>query len=272
MPPLSKAASAATSTVVDFLIRRSVSHLTGTNFGAEASKTLMNTLLSMPMHAFNSIAATALSTATHSQQPQQQHTTASKAMDTIQSLLKHSPHDPAHLQQAAQGLHQQQPLSNHNNNDAPHWALGILSVVVLYLEYLGMRHMKSELPRMQVQVAQGTTGTDPITTKCRQILHGRYRKSTYYTVPNPGIFQTIGPQDTDPVRVVYNLLVGLNTAFFAALGGRSTDSTAEILHWGGLWFYWEVLAQLVHLYGLSPVTIAYKHIYAQLVKELRSPQ
>lgn len=257
LPTISKATGTVTDAAVNFLIQRSVTHLTGASFGTGASKTLMNTLLSMPMHAFNSI------TATHPKQ--QQHA----AMDTIQSLLKHSPHDPAHLQQAAQGLHQQQQLLN---GDAPHWALGILSVVVLYLEYLGMRHMKSELPRMQVQVAQGATGTDPITTRCRQMLHTRYRKSKYYTLTNPGIFKTLSPQDIDPVRVVYNLLVGLNTAFFAALGGRSTDSTAEILHWGGLWFYWEVLAQLVHLYGLSPVTIAYKHIYPQLVKELRSPK
>jgi predicted membrane protein len=145
------------------------------------------------------------------------------------------------------------------SGNALQWALALSTIGTLLLEYIGMFSMADNLPRLRhLNMAQPN---DPsLTAQCQRFLHKRYDTQAYNSR------QLLSLHDSDPVRTVYNLLVGLNTVFFKLTGSQSSDSTAELIHWGAIWFYWEVLAHLVHLYGLSPVTIAYRQVYAGLLQ------
>jgi hypothetical protein len=130
--------------------------------------------------------------------------------------------------------------------------LGVAGVSTLFFEYVGMKAMVHETRRSGVLQAEGA-------------IQARYRKEPFYAHDN----QRPWSGEVDPVRVVYNILVGVNSSLFYVAGGNSTDPSAEIMHWSQILLYWEILARLVHLYGWSPVGAASRLLFTKLLARKR---
>jgi hypothetical protein len=246
LPTIQKAAGSASKAAANYVVERSLSHITGTNWGSQASTTLLNNLLSIPAKAF-------ASSTSNNETQDPKHT-----LQTINKLIHHN-----NNQQKQTEVQQQESI---NNIKAQHWALALGAIATLFFEFLGMQEMIHELPRMKHVVS---SQSNTLIHHCKKLLSDRYEQAPYYL--NQANNSFFDPQHSDPVRLIYNILIGLNHTFFYMIGSKSSDSTAEVIHWGAIWFYWEVLAQLVHLYGLSPVTIAYKQFFEYLLKSYHQP-
>ena len=135
--------------------------------------------------------------------------------------------------------------------------LGVAAVATLIFEYSGMQAMRVETRRTPFVMGG-------LTARVRETIHERYRhKTQYYSNPNSKFSVT----EIDPIRTVYNVLVGVNTILFTVVGGKSADPTAEIVHWTSILLYWEVLVRLVQLYGWSPVGAAVRLFFSRLVEK-----
>lgn len=222
VPTLSQAAGTVTYTAAQYLLRHSIERIASADWGSRAATTLVDRLLSMPLHAFTFRSRRAADFVAH--------------------------HPPLPATRALSGY-------------ALSLALALSTVGTLFLEYLGMKDIAADLPAMR-HLAEAQPNDPSLTAQCKRFLVKRYPQG--YTPE-----MTLDMQTVDPVRAVYNVLVGFNHAFFYTMSGKPSDPAAEILHWSAIWFYWEVLAQLVRLYGLSPVTIAYRQVHAEL---LRTPK
>jgi len=249
MPVIQKTTGNITKEATAYLLRQSISQITGSAWGSPASNMLMNSMLSLPQRAFH-----------HSSTP-------SAHMQHLFNPAQQS--SPAQHQQAFQQLQQ-----NDNNSSSQAWALALSSMVALYLEYNGAARMASELPRIKALVA-ATDGSSqsslPLVDQTKQLLLNSYSATACYgNTELTGFFTT--PEVPNPVRMIFNVLVSLNTSFFTLLGKQSVDPVAEVYHWGAIWFYWEVLARLIRMYGLSPVHIAFSQLHAQLVKQKQTQQ
>ena len=247
MPSVANLAGTVTQNAAGYILRESVTQLTKSSWGSEASSALVHSMLTVPFRTFQS----------RNRPVSDQNT----ALATIRSLSQVK-HDPAHLRDI-----QQQVLSSSSasGTTARYWALALGALGTLYFEFTGMHQMTEELPRLSSLVAPATgTSNTALIDSCKSFVHRAYSNSPYYLDPkNISVMDTT---DVSAVRIVYNILVGLNTTFFTLLRSSSLDPTAELIHWGGIWFYWEILAQLVHLYGFTPVSIAYRQLYAQLAQ------
>jgi len=140
-----------------------------------------------------------------------------------------------------------------------HLPIILLALTTLLVEYVGMTEMQRTFGKTKLTLV-ANADDDSLVSRAKRTIHDRYAKSAFYTQKNAPAHL----EDTDAVRTVYNLLVGLNMALFKVTGGRSADPDAEIVHWGAVWIYWEVLVRLVGRYGWSPVGLA----SAQLLKAL----
>ena len=172
--------------------------------------------------------------------------------------------------------------------------LGVGAVSTLLFEFIGMRVMQGETQRNEVlsslrtkkSMARGSTGGNNDNNQpllgggegligvCKRILHQQYISNTkYYKTPGVGggsnhsLIGNLSPQEMNPIRIVYNILVGINYILFHGSGYESIDPTAEIVHWSSILFYWEVLARLVQLYGWGPVSLATKLLFSDLWSE-----
>ena len=129
-------------------------------------------------------------------------------------------------------------------------ALGALTT--LFVEYWGMQTMQANYQKNALVPNSKTS----LVGAAKSLVHQRYaRKTLYYSTPQDQEPE-FHPGEVDPVRVVYNILVGVNMALFKVGNGESTDPEAELLHWGAIWVYWEVLVRLIGQYGWSPVGAA----------------
>jgi hypothetical protein len=138
----------------------------------------------------------------------------------------------------------------------------LVTVLSMYFQYKGMDIMNSENEKYQKITAMIDEDTDisdeswiRLNTKIKKYIFSKYNTSSSY---NPAV-QDGGPmsiKDYDPVRIVYNTLVGINHSLFYVMGGRSDDPVHEIVHWTKVLFYWEILARLLGRYGLGPMRIA----------------
>jgi hypothetical protein len=133
--------------------------------------------------------------------------------------------------------------------------LGVVGVSTLFFEYVGMHAMVHETQRSRVVQTGGL----------KNALQTRYRQEPFYAQNN----QPMWTGQVDAVRVVYNILVGVNSSLFYVAGGKSIDPTAEIMHWSQILLYWEILARLVHLYGWSPVGAASRLLFSRLLARRR---
>ena len=90
-----------------------------------------------------------------------------------------------------------------------------------------------------------------ITTKLKKQIYKRYKNSSksYYDDPQKGLFIL---KEMDPIRIVYNVLVGVNTVLFK-------------VHWTSIFIYLEILARLVNLHGWTPVRAANKIHFSKLL-------
>lgn len=245
---LKRTASSAVQSAASYVLSQSISKITGSAWGSPQSTSLMNHMLAIPSRVFGSV--------------------SSSLPSSMQYLLATNPPaaPPQQLHaQAFQALQTATAAAMRGDDTAKYWALGLSSMATLYLEYLGANQMAQELPRIKSLVASNQGHPMTVVDQCKQLLSDRYSQAAYYTNPDTQSFFTL--KETDPVRTVYNLLVGLNTGFFQLLQTQSLDPAAEVYHWGAIWFYWEVLAHLVHMYGLSPVQTAYKQLHAQLIQQ-----
>ena len=140
--------------------------------------------------------------------------------------------------------------------------LGVAAASTLFFEFMGMYQMAEETKKSRILWdAQKDTWTGYLKNE----VHKRYSDTPFYT--GPAYLKNLKPNDVDPVRAVYNILVGINKTLFIFVRGESTDPTVEIIHWTSILFYWEILARLVNLYGWSPVGAASKLLFSRLWAE-----
>ena len=136
----------------------------------------------------------------------------------------------------------------------------LASVASLFLEYVGRQAMKKETPKTQVALEPTL---NPLTNMYKGWVHAQYTHRTAYY--NEGAAFSLS-EGGSPVRIVYNVLVGLNCSVFYMLGGKSADPSTELIHWGAILFYWEVLVHLLHLYGWGPVSSAVHMLLHRLLR------
>jgi hypothetical protein len=98
-----------------------------------------------------------------------------------------------------------------------------------------------------------------LNTKFKRYIFPKYNEAAYYNKEDSkSLFSrsTLNIKEYDPVRMIYNTLVGLNHALFYCLGGRSEDPSEEIVHWTKVLLYWEILARLLKQHGVGPMSLA----------------
>ena len=162
----------------------------------------------------------------------------------------------------------QKDLFNHITNSNRSLMLLFVSILSLYFQYLGMTIMKEENAKYKDITAliddadmdknKSAKGNASVNSRVKQIIHYKYNTATYYKTPAEGVIHQnlFNIQEYDPVRMVYNTLVGLNHTLFVCIGGQSDDPTHEITHWTKVLFYWEILARLLNQHGLGPLKLA----------------
>jgi len=138
-------------------------------------------------------------------------------------------------------------------------ALFLCAVTTLFLEYFGMTAMQTET--RQNAHALPSQDSLSLTTQIKKTIHTRYQRSPYYQRKDAN--RILDLKDVDAVRAAYNILVGVNQVLFA-VGGTSTDPSAEIVHWSAILLYWEVLSRLLHLYGWAPLSAASRLLLSNL--------
>ena len=140
----------------------------------------------------------------------------------------------------------------------------LVSILSLYFQYLGMTIMKEENVKYQTlttNILPDTLRNDDINTKFKTYVFTKYDSSAYYnkdTQRDNSLFnqKSLQIKEYDPIRIIYNTMVGLNHTLFYSMGGRSDDPSHEILHWTKILFYWEIMARLLKKNGLGPMKIA----------------
>jgi hypothetical protein len=128
----------------------------------------------------------------------------------------------------------------------------LVSVLSLYFQFSGMNIMREVHAK-----------SDP--ERLKGYINARYSDSQYYNKKG-----TANPLKFDPVRIVYNTLVGLNHALFFCVGGESDDPAHEILHWTKALLYWEILARLLRVHGLGPLQLASRLLLQDLWQKTKS--
>ena len=142
--------------------------------------------------------------------------------------------------------------------------LGLGAVSVFFFEWMGMEVMKGETHKNDILLTSQDQGVIGL---CKGMVQKQYTHKTDYYIKKAGEVEGEGHfhlNEMDPVRTVYNVLVGVNYILFWASGHHSSDPTAEIVHWTSILFYWEILVRLVRLHGWSPVAGASKLLLADL--------
>jgi hypothetical protein len=153
----------------------------------------------------------------------------------------------------------------------------LVSILSLYFQYMGMTIMKEANTNYQSittfidpeDSGQGSSSTN-VNSSFKKYIYSRYKRSSYYDNNAQGASEMANPFKYDPVRIVYNTLVGLNHALFFCVGGESDDPSHEILHWTKALFYWEILARLLRLHGLGPLQLASKMLLQDLWGKTKS--
>ncbi len=147
----------------------------------------------------------------------------------------------------------------------------LVSILSLYFQYMGMTIMKEANTNYQSITTfidpADSDGANPtkVNSSFKKYIFSRYKRSAYYDANARGSAgEMVNPLKYDPVRIVYNTLVGLNHALFFCVGGESDDPSHEILHWTKALFYWEILARLLRLHGLGPLQLASKMLLQDL--------
>ena len=140
-------------------------------------------------------------------------------------------------------LHKGIPLSTKN------LLIGLGAVGTLFFEYMGTQAMVNETKRNKLILTSDDSLS--ITTQLKKQIYQRYKNSSksYYDDPQKGLFIL---KEMDPVRIVYNVLVGVNTVLFK-------------VHWTSIFIYLEILARLVNLHGWTPVRAANKIHFSKLL-------
>jgi hypothetical protein len=132
----------------------------------------------------------------------------------------------------------------------------LASVSSLYFQFKGMSIMKEE--NAKYKGLSSNIISDKTNTAFEKYIFRKYDSASYYKERNESLLsqKTLEMQQYDPVRIIYNILVGMNHTLFYCMGGRSDDPTHEIIHWTKVLFYWEILARLLNRHGVGPMNIA----------------
>ena len=173
--------------------------------------------------------------------------------------------DSAIVSHMDKGEKLQHDLFHHITESNRSLMLLFVSILSLYFQYLGMTIMKEENAKYKDMTAiiddtnmDRNKGDAAVNSRVKQIIHSKYNTASYYKKSSEGVIHgnLFNIKEYDPVRIVYNTLVGLNHTLFVCMGGQSDDPTHEITHWTKVLLYWEILARLLNLHGLGPLKIA----------------
>jgi hypothetical protein len=155
----------------------------------------------------------------------------------------------------------------------------VVSILLFYFQYMGMTTMKDVNSRYQTITALIDSDSDDLYSSkqnpnslMKRMLFQTYNSNHYYQKQdgNASWRHYLDPRQYNAVRIVYNTLVGINSTLFSIIGGESTDPSHEIVHWGKVLLYWEVLARLLVLHGLGPVQLATHLFLHDIVAEVKT--
>jgi hypothetical protein len=155
----------------------------------------------------------------------------------------------------------------------------VVSILLFYFQYMGMTTMKDVNSKYQTITALIDSDSDDLYSSkqnpnslMKRMLFQTYNANHYYQKQNGNASWThyLDPRQYNAVRIVYNTLVGINSTLFSIIGGESTDPSHEIVHWGKVLLYWEVLARLLVLHGLGPVQLATHLFLHDIVAEVKT--
>lgn len=155
----------------------------------------------------------------------------------------------------------------------------VVSILLFYFQYMGMITMKDVNSKYQTITALIDSDSDDLFSSkqnpnslMKRMLFQTYNANHYYQKQNGNASWThyLDPRQYNAVRIVYNTLVGINSTLFSIIGGESTDPSHEIVHWGKVLLYWEVLARLLVLHGLGPVQLATHLFLHDIVAEVKT--
>jgi len=93
----------------------------------------------------------------------------------------------------------------------------------------------------------------------REKIQQLYIKSSFYSEnkKDVSIMSNLN-NDCDPVRIIFNILLGATMQANAFIGLKSSreDSILLFTQWASIVMYWEIIAHLLHIHGWAPLYLA----------------
>lgn len=173
------------------------------------------------------------------------------------------------------------------NIENRHLLYTFVSIIVLFMEYTGIVEIQNYIQR-DAKVSQEKSAEKTFSEKLnltakeinseknkeapstlfQQIIHSRYKEETFYR-ENKGIKGVAKLKNVDPVRIIFNVMIGAMVHANNFIGIQQADNQEKLeklSHWAQIFLYWEVLAHLLKMHGVAPMYQALKTV-ANVLKQ-----